>query len=67
MHASGAIVTKLMPFLLLGAASAADLPVWALWGLVVVGAAALATDVVWSTRKSDWKKYRREMAIAQGP
>jgi hypothetical protein len=67
MHASGAIVTKLMPFLLLGAASDADLPVWALWGLVVVGAVALATDVVWSTRKSDWKKYRREMAIAQGP
>lgn len=65
MHASGAITTKLIPFLLIGAAVAADLPVWAVWGLVVVGVVVLLVDVVWSTRKSDWKKFRREMAIAQ--
>lgn len=67
MHASGAIFTKLVPFLLIGAAVAADLPVWAIWVLVGIGVAALVTDLAWSTRNSDWKRFRREMAIAQEP
>jgi len=64
MHASGAIVTKVVPFALIGAAIAADLPVWAVWLLPAIGIISLATDVVWSTRKSDWKKFNREMAFA---
>lgn len=64
MHASGAIVTKSLPFLLIGAAVAAGLPVWAAWALVVVGAASIVTDIVWSTKASDWKRFRREMAYA---
>lgn len=65
MHASGAIVTKALPFLLIGAAVAADLPAWAVWLLPVIGVVTILTDVVWSTKSSDWKKYRREMAFVQ--
>jgi hypothetical protein len=65
MHASGAITTKSLPFLLIGAAIAADLPVWVAWGLGFVGVATIATDVLWSTKASDWKKFRREMRFAQ--
>ncbi|MFZ0014415.1 MAG: hypothetical protein WAL25_09915 [Acidimicrobiia bacterium] len=65
MHASGAIFTKVVPFLLVGAGLAADLPMWAVWGLFVVGVAAIATDILWSTDASDWKRFSRERSIAQ--
>lgn len=65
MHASGALVTKALPFLLIGAAIAADLPVWVPWLLAGLGVGMIATDVFWSTKASDWKKFRREMKIAQ--
>lgn len=65
MHAAGAITTKIIPFALIGAALAADLPAWAVWGLPIIGVAAVLTDLVWSTKKSDWKKFQREMAFAQ--
>jgi hypothetical protein len=65
MHASGAIVTKTIPVLLLGAAVAADLPTWAIWGLVVISVVTIVTDVVWSTKSSDWMKFKRERGYAQ--
>ncbi len=65
MHASGAIVTKLMPFIFLGAAFAAGVPTWVVWTLVVIGLVQIATDVAWSTKASDWKKFKREMRFAQ--
>jgi hypothetical protein len=65
MHASGAIVTKLMPFAFLGAALAARVPTWVVWALVAIGLAQIVTDVLWSAKASDWKKFRREMALAQ--
>ena len=65
MHSSGAIVTKLVPFALLGAAVAADVPVWAIVVLVAVGFGQIVTDLLWSVKASDWKKYRREMRFAQ--
>jgi hypothetical protein len=65
MHASGAIVTKAIPFLLIGAAIAADLPIWVVWLLAVFGVATLVIDVLWSTRASDWKKFQREMRFAR--
>lgn len=65
MHASGAIVTKAIPFLLLGAALAADLPGWSVALLLVVAVGQLVTDALWSTEKSDWKKFKREMRLAQ--
>jgi len=65
MHASGAMATKVIPFLLIGAAIAADLPVWAILLLPVLGVGMILTDVFWSTNASDWKRFRREMSFAQ--
>ena len=65
MHASGALVTKIIPFALIGGAIAAGLPTWAVLGLVVIGTAMIVTDVLWSTKSSDWMKYSREMKFAQ--
>lgn len=65
MHASGAIATKLVPFALIGAAIAADLPAWSVWVVVGLGVGMVLTDVLWSTKASDWKKYKREMRFAQ--
>lgn len=65
MHASGAIVTKLVPFLLIGAAVAAGMPSWVIWALVGLGVITIITDIFWSTGRSDWKKYRREMQLVQ--
>lgn len=65
MHAAGALTTKLIPFLMVGASLAAGTPAWATWALAAGGVVALATDVLWSTKASDWKKFQREMAYAQ--
>lgn len=65
MHASGAIVTKTIPVLLLGAAVAADLPTWAIWGLVLISVVTIVTDVLWSTKSSDWMKFRRERGFTE--
>jgi hypothetical protein len=62
MHASGALFTKIVPFALIGAALAAEVPGWAVVILVLTGVFAIVTDVLWSTKASDWKKFRREMA-----
>jgi hypothetical protein len=64
MHASGAIVTKSIPFLLIGAAIAAGLPTWIPWALAGLGLAMVLTDIFWSTNSSDWKKFRRERTFA---
>lgn len=63
MHASGAIVTKVVPFAAVPFALAAGLAAWAVWLLVAIGVVQLITDALWSVRASDWKKYRREMTF----
>jgi hypothetical protein len=65
MHASGAIATKLAPFAaaLYGLAVGAD--AWALWIILGVGALQIVTDLLYSMRASDWKKFRREMRLAR--
>ncbi|MFB3049324.1 MAG: hypothetical protein ACE1Z9_04150, partial [Acidimicrobiia bacterium] len=65
MHASGAIVTKSIPFLLVPSALIAGVPTWTVIVLVGVGVFQLITDALWSTKVSDWAKYRREMNIAR--
>lgn len=65
MHAAGAVVTKSIPFLLLPSALIAGVPWWAVAALVALGIGQLFTDALWSTKVSDWSKYRREMAIAK--
>lgn len=64
MHAAGALVTKALPFALIPAAVAADLPDWMAWALAGLGVAQIGVDAVWSVKKSDWKKFRREMSYA---
>ncbi len=64
MHASGATVTKVLPFLLLGAAWGMEAPAWAWWVLIGIGVASVITDVLFSVRSSDWKRYRRERRLA---
>lgn len=64
MHASGAIVGKILPIALIPATIAADLPVWVTWALAAFALAQILTDVLWSTKSSDWKKFSREMSYA---
>jgi hypothetical protein len=64
MHASGAVATKLAPFLALAFAPAADAPGWAVTILLALGALQIVTDVLISTKRSDWKKVKRELAVA---
>jgi hypothetical protein len=65
MHASGAVVTKLIPFALIPVAAAQGQPRWLTGLLVVVGAGQIATDVAFSTKTSDWKKVLRELRAAK--
>lgn len=68
MHASGAIVTKLIPFLLVPVAVAARSPWWTSALLVAVGVVQIVTDALFSVRSSDWKRFRREMRyVGRGP
>jgi hypothetical protein len=65
MHASGAIATKAAPFLALALAPASGAPLWAVLVLLGLGLFQIATDVLFSTKASDWKKVRRELALAR--
>jgi hypothetical protein len=60
MHAAGAIVTKIVPFVMIGAGLAADVPTWAVLALAAIGIVSIVTDILWSTSSSDWKKFLRE-------
>ena len=66
MHASGAIATKLAPFIALAFWPASNAPWWAAAALAGLGILQIVTDVALSTKSSDWKKYLREKAIARG-
>ncbi|MEN8041110.1 MAG: hypothetical protein ABFR95_06360 [Actinomycetota bacterium] len=64
MHASGAIVTKIIPFLLVPfAILMSAVPIWVAVALVGLGVLQIVTDVLWSTKSSDWAKYAREKAF----
>lgn len=65
MHAAGAIATKLTPFLVIPYALAVDTETWAVLLLLVLGVVQILTDVLFSVRASDWKKFRREMRLAR--
>jgi len=64
MHASGAIVTKAVPFLLIPVATAiSSVPMWVTLALLALGVVQILTDILWSTKSSDWAKFRREMVF----
>jgi hypothetical protein len=65
MHASGAIATKVAPFVPLFFWSAAEAPVWSAIVLLAIGAVQIVTDLLFSVRSGDWKKVLRERAIAR--
>jgi hypothetical protein len=65
MHASGALATKLAPFVALACWPLTDAPAWAAWGLLALGGFEILTDVLFSVRSSDWKKVRRELRVAR--
>jgi hypothetical protein len=65
MHASGAIATKLTPFLVIPYALAITSDMWAVWVLVAIGIVQILSDVLFSVRGSDWKKFLREMRLAR--
>ncbi|MDE3111439.1 MAG: hypothetical protein KGN00_05060 [Chloroflexota bacterium] len=64
MHASGAIVTKIVPFAVAAGAIAGGAQAWAIVLLLVLGVFQLATDAFFSVKASDWKKFRRELRFA---
>jgi hypothetical protein len=65
MHAAGAITTKLIPVVGLGAGWAMGAPGWVMAVLAVLTAGQVVTDVAWSTKSSDWAKFSREHRFAQ--
>jgi hypothetical protein len=65
MHAAGAIATKLTPFLVIPYALAIDTDAWAVLAILTLGIVQVVTDLLFSVRASDWKKFRREMRLAR--
>jgi hypothetical protein len=65
MHASGAIVSKIVPFAVVPYALATGCDVWCIAALVAVGVVSIVTDVLFSVRAADWKKFQREMKLAR--
>jgi hypothetical protein len=65
MHAAGAIATKLTPFLVIPYALAIGTEMWAVLAILALGVVQILTDVLYSVRASDWKRYRREMRLAR--
>lgn len=65
MHASGAIATKLAPFLALAFWPGSGAPWWSAVALIAIGVVSIGTDIVFSVKLSDWKKFLRERAVAR--
>jgi len=72
MHAAGAVASKLAPFAVFAGvylphrAGGYDLlPAWSLWAILSVGILQIVTDLVYSVRRSDWKRVRRERRVAR--
>lgn len=65
MHASGAIVSKIVPFAVIPRALAVGCDAWGVGILVAVGVASILTDVVFSVRAADWKKFSREIRLSR--
>jgi len=72
MHAAGALASKVAPFAVFGPAYIqhvrhgwALLPAWSLWAILGLGVLQILTDIVWSTKRSDWKRVRRELRLAR--
>jgi hypothetical protein len=65
MHASGAIASKIAPVIPLAVSPLAHAPLWAVLGLAGLTLLQIVTDLTFSLKRSDWKKVRRELAVAR--
>ena len=65
MHASGALATKIAPFIPLFFWSAAGAPVWSALLLLGLGGLQIVTDIAFSVKTSDWMRVKRELAVAR--
>jgi hypothetical protein len=65
MHAAGAIATKLSPLVALAFWPGTEAPWWSAAGLMVLGVLQITTDLLFSVKSSDWKKVKRERAVAR--
>ena len=64
-HASGAIATKIAPFVAVAVSPATNAPGWAVIAMAAYGLLQIATDVAFSVRSGDWKRFFRERAVAR--
>ena len=64
-HASGAIATKIAPFVAVAVSPATNAPAWAVLLMGAYGVGQIATDVAFSVKSSDWKRFLRERAVAR--
>lgn len=64
-HASGAIATKLAPFIALAFWPGSGAPWWSAMVLLLLGVGQILTDLTLSVKTSDWKKFLRERAVAR--
>ena len=64
-HAAGALASKVAPFLALAFWPGSGAPWWSAAGLLVLGIGQIVTDVTLSVKTSDWKKFKRERAVAR--
>jgi hypothetical protein len=72
MHAAGAVASKIAPFAVFAGVYLPHVdrnfelfPEWSLWAILAIGVGQILTDIIWSTKKSDWKKVRRERGVAR--
>jgi hypothetical protein len=65
MHASGALATKVAPFLALAVVPLVGAPWWSAAVLAAIGVVQIVTDVTLSTKSSDWKKFLREKRVGR--
>lgn len=64
MHASGAIATKIAPFVAL-VLTLGRAPGWASLVLLAFGLLQIVTDLLFSVRSSDWKRFKRERGLVR--
>lgn len=65
MHASGALATKVAPFVVLAFWPGSGAPAWSAWIVLAIGIVQILTDIFFSVKTSDWKKVKRELAVAR--
>ena len=65
MHASGALATKVAPFVVLAFWPGSGAPAWAACVVLAIGVVQILTDVFLSVKTSDWKKVKRELAVGR--